>query len=111
MFHTCSDQMGLAPLNLEESWSKQRSHNFAPFAPDRRRVSANLFYGDVSSIALYGCEAEHLHRYRQRIERRLVVAGWKDGTHWCIRQSHSLRPSSTKAGRIEVAVAARPFES
>jgi hypothetical protein len=64
-----------------------------------------------SPIALYGCEAEHLHRYRQRIERRLFVAGWKDGTHWCIRQSHSLRPSSPKAGRIEVAVAARPFES
>jgi hypothetical protein len=24
--------------------------------------------------------------------------GWKDGTHWYIRHSHSLRPSSTKAG-------------
>jgi len=35
--------------------------------------------GDFSLTALYGCEAEHRHRYRQRMERRFVVAGRATG--------------------------------
>jgi len=49
--------------------SHRRSHNFAPFVRQTGEGKAQTCaMAMFSPIALYGCEAEHLHRYRQRIE-------------------------------------------